>query len=59
MRDYCGLWNEMKTTVSQYSKLGKRNKNALERGKIAKHAMHLIRLYIMCLDILENEKINT
>lgn len=59
LRDYCSMWNELKNTVSSYGKIGKRNKRVLEHGKIAKHSMHLIRLYMMCLDILEKEEINT
>ncbi len=39
--------------------LGKRNKNALLHNKISKHMMHLIRLYLMCIDILEKGEIIT
>ncbi len=39
--------------------LGKRNKNAILHNKIGKHMMHLIRLYIMCIDILEKYEIIT
>ena len=42
-----------------YTKLGKRNQKALEHNKIGKHMMHLVRLYLMCFDILEKEKIVT
>lgn len=59
LRDYCAMWSELQNTVKAYGKIGKRNEKALEHGKIAKHSMHLIRLYMMCLDILENEKIVT
>ena len=59
LRDYCSMWNELQNTVKQYGKIGKRNEKALEHGKIAKHMMHLIRLQMMCLDILEKEEINT
>lgn len=59
LRDYCSLWSELQNVVKSYSKIGKRNEHAIEHGKIAKHMMHLIRLYIMCLDILEKEKIIT
>lgn len=59
LRDYCSMWNEMKATVSSYTKLGKRNQKALEHNKIGKHMMHLVRLYLMCFDILEEEKIVT
>lgn len=59
LRDYKSMWSEMNSIVKSYSKVGKRNKNAIEHGKLAKHMMHLIRLYLMCLDILEYEEINT
>lgn len=59
LRDYCAMWNTLQNTVKQYGKIGKRNKNALERNKIGKHMMHLIRLYYMCIDILEAEQIIT
>ena len=59
LRDYCSMWSELQNTVKAYGKIGKRNKHVLEHGKIAKHMMHLIRLYMMCLDILEKEKIIT
>ncbi len=59
LRDWCNLWNEMKNTVTSYGKLGKRNQKALEHDKIGKHMMHLVRLYLMCFDILEKEQIIT
>jgi predicted nucleotidyltransferase len=59
LRDYCSMWSELQNTVKAYGKIGKRNEKALDHGKIAKHMMHLIRLYMMCLDILEKEKIIT
>ena len=59
LRDYCSVWNEMKSIVSSYNKIGKRNKHAIEHDKIGKHMMHLIRLYMMCIDILEKEEIVT
>lgn len=59
LRDYCGLWNALQTTAKSYNKLGKRNEKALEHGKLGKHMMHLVRLYLMCFDILEKQEINT
>lgn len=59
LRDYKNMWSDMKNVVADYSKIGHRNKNAIERGKLGKHMMHLVRLYLMCLDILEKEEINT
>ena len=59
LRDYKGMWSEMNNIIKEYSKMGHRNANAIKRGKLAKHMMHLIRLYMMCHDILINEKIIT
>lgn len=59
LRDYKGMWNVMKTIVKEYSKIGHRNVNATEHGKLAKHMMHLIRLYLMCLDIMKDGEIIT
>lgn len=59
LRDYCSVWNEMKSIVSSYSKIGKRNEKAIEHGKLGKHMMHLLRLYMMCIDILTKEEIIT
>lgn len=59
LRDYKGMWSEMKNIVSEYGKIGHRNKNAIANNKLGKHMMHLVRLYLMCLDILEKEEINT
>lgn len=36
-----------------------RNRKAIEHKKLGKHMMHLIRLYLMVFDILENGQINT
>lgn len=59
LRDYKAMWSEMNNVVKDYSKIGKRNKHAIEHGKLGKHMMHLIRLYMMCIDILENKEIVT
>jgi predicted nucleotidyltransferase len=59
LRDYKSMWSDMKNIVSEYGKIGQRNKKAIEHGKIAKHMMHLVRLYLMCIDILEKEEIIT
>lgn len=59
LRDYKAMWSEMNNIVKEYAKFGKRNKHAIEHDKLGKHMMHLIRLYLMCLDILEKEQIVT
>jgi predicted nucleotidyltransferase len=59
LRDWAGMWNEMKTIVSSYNKFGRRNEKAVAHDKLGKHMAHLIRLYMMCIDILEKEEIVT
>jgi predicted nucleotidyltransferase len=59
LRDYKSMWSEMQNIVKDYSKIGKRNSHAIEHDKLGKHMMHLIRLYLMCFDILEDGKIIT
>lgn len=59
LNDYQGMWAEMKNIVKDYSKVGKRNRHAIEHNKLGKHMCHLVRLYLMCFDILEKGKIIT
>lgn len=59
VRDYTEMWAELKNVIKSYKNIGARNNKAIEHNKLGKHMMHLIRLYMMCLDILENEKIVT
>lgn len=59
LRDYKSMWSEMSNIVKEYGKIGRRNTNAIEHGKLAKHMMHLVRLYLMCLDILNEGEIIT
>ena len=58
LRDYAGIFQEMNSIINSYEKLGKRNtkKNDVHLNK---HAMHLMRLYLMAFDILEKEEIIT
>lgn len=58
LRDYKSIWSEMNTIVKDYSKIGKRNKKK-DDAHLAKHMMHLLRLYMMCLDILQKGEIIT
>lgn len=58
LRDYLNIWNEMNNVVKEYDKIGKRNRKK-DDSHLNKHAMHLIRLFFMALDILEKEEINT
>ena len=59
LRDYKSMWSEMNNIVKEYAKIGKRNKNAITHDKLGKHMCHLVRLYYMCFDILEKERIIT
>ena len=59
LRDYKSMWAEMHNIVKEYSKIGKRNLNAIEHNKLGKHMMHLVRLYLMGIDILQEGKIIT
>lgn len=58
LRDYKNIWSDLNNIVKDYSKLNKRN-NKKDDAHLNKHAMHLIRLYLMCLDILEKKEIIT
>ena len=48
----------MRTVVRDYDKIGKRNKKK-DDNHLNKHAMHLIRLFMMAIDILEKREIRT
>ena len=50
--------NELTNIIGTYEKLNHRN-HKKDDNHLNKHAMHLIRLYLMCLDLLENGDIVT
>ncbi|MCM1553519.1 MAG: nucleotidyltransferase domain-containing protein [Butyrivibrio sp.] len=58
LRDYASMWNTMANVVRDYDKIGKRNRKK-DNPHLNKHAMHLLRLFMMALDILEKGEINT
>lgn len=58
VREFNSIMNELTSIVSAYEKLNHRN-HKKDDAHLNKHAMHLIRLYLMCLDILEKEDIVT
>lgn len=58
LRDYSELWGTMRTVVRDYDKIGKRNKKK-DDNHLNKHAMHLVRLFMMAIDILEKGEIRT
>lgn len=58
LRDYKNIWNEMHNIVRDYDKLGKRNRKK-DDNHLNKHAMHLVRLFMTAIDILEKGEIHT
>lgn len=58
LRDYENMWSVMHNVVRDYEKIGKRN-HKKDENHLNKHAMHLIRLFMMGIDILEKGEIRT
>ncbi len=58
LRDYENMLGAMNNVVRDYDKIGKRNKKK-DDNHLNKHAMHLIRLFMMAIDILEKGQIKT
>ena len=57
-REFNSMMNDIHNVLADYEKLNHRNKKK-DDNHLNKHAMHLIRLYLMCLDILEKGDIIT
>ena len=58
LRDYEGMLGAMNSVIRDYDKIGKRNKKK-DDNHLNKHAMHLVRLFMMAIDILEKGEIIT
>lgn len=58
VREFNSIVNELTNIITAYEKLGHRN-HKKDDNHLNKHAMHLTRLYLICLDILEKEDIVT
>lgn len=58
LRDYQKMFGILNNVIREYDKIGKRNKKK-DDNHLNKHAMHLIRLFMMAIDILEQGKIKT
>ena len=59
LRDLRSMLNDYGAIVKGYDKIGKRNSKAIIHDKLGKHMAHLVRLYYMVFDILENQEIIT
>lgn len=57
-REFNSVMNDLTNVIGTYEKLNHRN-HKKDDDHLNKHAMHLIRLYLTCLDILEHEDIVT
>lgn len=55
---FCRLTGEISNIHNDY-KRSVRNDKAIVHGKIGKHMMHLVRLYLMGIDILKDQRITT
>ncbi len=58
LRSYEQMFSTMNMVVRDYDKIGKRNKKK-DDNHLNKHAMHLIRLFMMAIDILDKGEIKT
>ncbi len=58
LRDFAGIYNELQTLSRSFAKLNNRNKKK-DLPHLAKHMMHLMRLYLMLDDILAKGDIAT
>lgn len=58
IREFNSVLNELTNITRTYEELNHRNRKK-DNNSLNKHAMHLIRLFLMCLDILEKEDIIT
>ena len=58
MRDFKSIYSDMTNVIKDYDKLNHRNKKKDEEH-LSKHAMHLIRLTLTCIEILTTGVIRT
>jgi len=58
LREFQKMFSTMNHVIRDYDKIGKRNKKK-DDNHLNKHAMHLIRLFMMGIDILERGQVKT
>lgn len=58
LRRYSDMMNTLHSVIKDYDKIGKRN-HKKDDDHLNKHAMHLVRLFMMGIDILEKAEIRT
>lgn len=57
-RQFNSMMNDLHNVLGTYDKLNHRN-HKKDDTHLNKHAMHLVRLYLMCIDIFEKEEVIT
>lgn len=57
-RQFNSMMNDLHNVIGTYEKLNHRNRKK-DDAHLNKHACHLVRLYLMCIDLLEKEEIVT
>lgn len=57
-RQFNSMMNDLHNVIGTYEKLNHRN-HKKDDAHLNKHACHLVRLYLMCIDILEKEEVIT
>lgn len=57
-REFAGMLGDLNGVLRNYEKLNHRN-HKKDDARLNKHAMHLVRLYLTCLDLLEKGDIVT
>jgi predicted nucleotidyltransferase len=58
LRDFNSILNELGSISRTYNKINHRN-HKKDDAHLNKHAMHLVRLYLMAIDILDSHKVQT
>lgn len=58
VRDFKSMMNVLSNVLNSYDNMNARN-HKKDNNHLNKHAAHLVRLYLMCIDILEKEDVVT
>lgn len=59
VRDFNRMMRVARSVVLDFDHFGFRNTKAIQKNKLGKHMMHLVRLYMMGMEILETGEIHT
>ena len=57
--DLAGVYSEVSSVIRDYNAHKGHRNNKKDEAHLNKHAMHLVRLYLMCTDILKDHRIVT